>query len=68
MKLSEKHTFNISKNQKQTLILLHKKYNINTSNFIRDAISEKLNREKDSFFKNYKEVQKYLKECNNCPF
>ena len=68
MKLTEKHTFKISANQKKTLVILHNKYKINTSNFIRDAINEKLQREKDCIFKKHKEIQKYLKEIDECPF
>ena len=68
MQLTKKHTFKISEKQKETLILLHEKYNINTSKFIRDAINEKLNREKDNIFKEYKEIQKYLKEKSEIPF
>ena len=68
MQLTQKHTFKISEKQKGTLILLHKKYSINTSEFIRNAIDEKLQREKDSIFKNYKEIQKYLNEKNKIPF
>ena len=68
MKLTERHTFKTSKIQKQTLILLHKKYNINMSKFIRNAINEKLQREKDAIFKEYKEIQKYLKEKSELPF
>ena len=68
MELTKKHTFKISEVQKKTLIILHKKYNINTSSFIRNAINEKLEREKESVYNNHKEVQKYLKQINNCPF
>jgi len=68
MKLTDKHTFKISESQKKTLIILKSKYKINTSNFIRNAINEKLEREKESIFKNHKEVQKYLKEFNDVPF
>ena len=68
MQLTEKHTFKTTVKQKQTLILLHDKYNINTSKFIRDAINEKLQREKDSIFKEYKKIQKYLKEKSEIPF
>lgn len=68
MQLTKTHTFKISEKQKETLRILHYKYNINTSKFIRDAINEKLQREKDSIFKNYKEIQKYLKEKSEIPF
>jgi hypothetical protein len=68
MKLSDKHTFNISINQKKTLTLLHEKYKINTSKFIRDAINDKLTREKNSIFKNYKEIKNYINKLDKCPF
>lgn len=68
MKLTEIQQFKISVKQKQTLSVLHKKYGINTSQFIRDAINEKLEREKETIFKNYKEVQEYLKQYKQCPF
>ena len=68
MKLSEKQSFSITKNQKQTLNILATKYKLNVSNFIRDAVNEKLQREKESIFKNYKEVQSYLKQYEECPF
>lgn len=38
------------------------------SKFIRNAINEKLQREKDDIFKEYKEIQKYLKEKSEIPF
>lgn len=66
MYLTERHTFKTSENQKQTLKVLKDKYKINTSKFIRDAIKEKLEREKESMFKNFKEAQIYL--YDNCPF
>lgn len=68
MELTKKHTFKITEFQKKTLIILNKKYKISTSNFIRNAINEKLEREKETIFKNHIEVQKYLKEINECPF
>jgi len=68
MKLTEKHTFKITEFQKKTLAILHQKYKINTSNFIRDAVNEKLQREKESIFKNHIEVHKYLNQLNECPF
>lgn len=66
MKLTEIQQFKTTPKQKQTLSVLHKKYGINTSQFIRDAINEKLQLEKDTIFKHYKEVQNYLK--SDCPF
>ena len=68
MKLTEIQQFKISVKQKQTLSVLRNKYCINTSQFIRDAINEKLEREKETIFKNYKEVQEYLKQYKRCPF
>ena len=68
MKLSEKQSFSITKNQKQTLTILGEKYKLNVSKFIRDAVNDKLQREKETIFKNYKEVQIYLKQYQECPF
>ena len=68
MQLTKEHTIKVSEIQKRTLVILKKKYRVNTSSFIREAISEKLEREKDGMFRNYKEIQKYLKELNKCPF
>ena len=66
--LTERQTFKISAKQKQTLRVLRNKYSINTSQFIRDAIDEKLSRERDDIFRNYREIQLYLRELENCPF
>jgi predicted DNA-binding protein len=66
--LSERYSFKVSYEQKRTLKLLHSKYKINTAQFIRNAINEKLNHEKDSIFKKYKEVHDYLNVLNDCPF
>ena len=49
----------ITETQSETLIKL-KNYNVNVSNFIRDAISEKLKRD-------HKEIIKKPKK-ENCPF
>lgn len=68
MELTETKLIKISKLQKETLKTLHKKYKINSSKFIRDAINEKLKREKESLFLRHKEVQDYLKRINECPF
>lgn len=57
MQLTEKQEFNCTKQQKQTLRVLHKKYKINTSQFIRKAIDERLIREKETIFKNYREIE-----------
>jgi hypothetical protein len=66
VKLIQRQTFTCSINQKETLLLLRKKYNINTSQFIRDAIDEKLHRDKNIIFANYKKIHSYLKK--DCPF
>jgi hypothetical protein len=68
MQLSHKHTFKTTVNQKKTLVLLHEKYRLNTSQFIRDAINEKLEREKDGIFKAYKEIKTYINITKHCPF
>jgi hypothetical protein len=68
MKLTESHTFKTDNIQKKTLITLKVKYKVKVSKFIRSAIKEKLEREKDGIFKNYIEVENYLKKANDCPF
>ena len=68
MEYTERQTFKISKIQKQTLNNLHKKYKINTSQFIRDAIKEKIERDNKLIFKSYKEFQEYLNIINETPF
>lgn len=68
MQLTEKQEFKISPQQKKTLQILHKKYKINTSQFIRDAINEKLQRDKDSIISQFKEVKEYLRNYEKCPF
>ena len=68
MKTTERQTFKITLNQKQTLQILNSKYHINTSQFIRDAIIEKLQRDKDTILKNYSEVENYLKQYEKVPF
>ena len=65
--LTEIQQFKITPEQKQTLIVLHKKYKINTSQFIRDAINEKLQRDRSSIITQFKEVQDYIKAYNDCP-
>lgn len=60
--LAEIQQFKITTEQKKTLRILHKKYKINTSQFIRDAINEKLQRDKKSIINSFKEVQEYLKQ------
>jgi len=64
MQLTDTHTIKICPKQKQTLIILKRKYKINTSQFIRDAIFEKLERERKGII----EVEKYLNEQNQYPF
>jgi post-segregation antitoxin (ccd killing protein) len=49
----------ISKEQKQTLDKL-KKYNVNVAQFVRNAIKEKLERQKAEIINNYKNLE--------CPF
>lgn len=68
MQYTQRQTFKISEKQKQTLIIMGDKYKLNVSQFIRDAINEKLQREKESMLKDYKEVQSYLKRYEECPF
>lgn len=51
----------ISKEQKQTLDNL-KQYNVNVCQFVRNAIKEKLEREKVEIITNYKE------SLDECPF
>ena len=66
MKYTELYTFKITNIQKKTLQVLHKKYKINISKFIRDAIKEKILREKAKIvcspvphFDNISTVEKY---------
>jgi post-segregation antitoxin (ccd killing protein) len=49
----------ISKEQKQTLDKL-KEYNVNVAQFVRNAIKEKLQRQKAEIITNYKNIE--------CPF
>lgn len=68
MELTEIQQFKITNKQKQTLSVLGKKYKINVSQFIRDAINEKLQREKETIFKNHKEAKQYINQIDECPF
>lgn len=68
MKTTELYTFKISKTQKLTLQTLSKKYNVNVSQFIRDSIDEKIERDNDSILKGYKEIKEYIDKSNKCPF
>ena len=68
MKYTEKQVFMISNIQKQTLQVLHKKYKINISKFIRDAIKEKILRDSNAILKNHKDIIKYIDKINECPF
>ena len=68
MKHTEIYSFKISKNQKNTLKTLGIKYNINVSQFIRDAIKEKIEKDSKDIFRGYKEFNEYLKNNNDCPF
>lgn len=67
MKLTERHTFKTDVQQKRTLLVMRKKYNIKVSEFIRDAIREKLERDKDGIYTSYSELQTYIK-IQECPF
>lgn len=67
LQLTEIQQFKITPEQKQTLKILHKKYKINTSQFIRDAINEKLQRNKSNIISQFAEVQEYLRNYNKCP-
>ena len=64
MKLTEKQVFMITKKQKETLSLLHTKYHINTSQFIRDAIDEKIQKDKQKILLDYR----FMNTTNICPF
>jgi hypothetical protein len=64
MQLTKLYAIKLTEMQKKTLQILKTKYRINASQFIRDAINEKLEREK----KNIIEVHKYLNEVRECPF
>ena len=68
MKYTEKQVFMISKNQKNTLQTLDTKYKINVSQFIRDAIKEKIVNDSKDMFRSYKELNEYLKKENECHF
>ena len=68
MQNTERHTIMFSKEQKETLKILHKKYKINTSEYIRKAICEQLKRDKDTIFKNHKEIQIFINQYNDIPF
>ena len=68
MKYTEKQVFMCSKIQKQTLQNLHKKYKINISQFIRDAIKEKIERDSCGILKNHKDILALIKKLNDCPF
>ena len=67
LQLTEIQQFKITPEQKRTLKILHKKYKINTSQFIRDAINEKLQRNKSNIISQFAEVQEYLRNYNKCP-
>lgn len=68
MKYTELYSFKISINQKKTLQSLNKKYKVNVSQFIREAIKEKIERDGENIFRKYKEIQKYIQKENTCPF
>jgi len=67
-KMTKIKAIRFTENQLKTLNILRKKYKINTSEFIRLAIDEKLQRDKDFIFKNYKEIQDYIKKYSDIPF
>jgi hypothetical protein len=62
--LTEIQQFKITTEQKKTLQTLHKKYKINTSQFIRDAINEKLQRDKGRIFKTISLLLQNCKKAN----
>ena len=68
MKYTEKQVFMCSKIQKQTLNTLHQKYKINTSQFIRDAIKEKIERDSCGILKNHKDILAFIEKLNDCHF
>jgi len=62
--LSKTYRFRLTEKQAKTLAILKKKYRYNTAQFVRDAINEKLDRERKSIVA----VDRYLKKHNECPF
>lgn len=68
MELTERHTFKTTPIQKKTLYFMRFKYRLNVSQFVRDAIAEKLERERDTIFRQHKEIQEYLKKIQDVPF
>jgi len=68
MQLTEKQEFNCTPQQKQTLRILHRKYKINTSQFIRQAIDEKLKCDKEGIINQFKEVREYLRKQAEYPY
>ena len=66
--MTDRYTIKISREQKETLSLLREKYRINPSSFIREAIHEKLNKDRVGILRNYKDVQKHLDKMDECPF
>ena len=68
MQLTEYHKFICTPEQKRTLKILHTKYKINTSQFIREAINEKLQRDKSGIICKFSEVQEYVRKYNECVF
>ena len=61
IKYTKTHSFKTSDIQKETLNKM-KFYNVNVSQFIRDAIKEKLERDKSEF------IPRKIKEIEYCPF
>ena len=68
MQQTELQQFRITKLQKQTLKILHNKYGINTSQFIRDAISEKLQRDKMLICEKHSKLRRLIAKLDICPF
>ena len=54
--------------QVDTIYQKDKKYKINTSQFIRDAIKEKIERDSCGILKNHKDILALIKKLNDCPF
>jgi hypothetical protein len=53
--LTENYCIRLTKNQMKTIIKLKQKYKINPSSFIREAIAEKLQKEKIKIKENIQE-------------
>ena len=62
IQFTERYTFMISKKQKYYLSVLHEKYKINSSEFVRKAIEEKMQRDVHVIRKKFKQ------KTEPCPF